>query len=120
MPMFPDLRAFDLQHQLHVTNKCPTIGNAEMTTKTRGRSQIRKARCVASPSEVKEKLKLGYKRLTIMTAQNKEYWSKTVNKYETITGIETGSEGIFATCDRNTEPKCVGEMYRLLEEVRAE
>ena len=34
-----------------------------------------------------------------------------------ITGIEAGFKGIFATCDRGKEGKCVAEMYGLLEDV---
>ncbi|TGZ81196.1 hypothetical protein EX30DRAFT_306517 [Ascodesmis nigricans] len=33
-----------------------------------------------------------------------------------ITGIEAGFKGIFATCDRGKEGKCVSEMYGLLED----
>lgn len=36
-----------------------------------------------------------------------------------ITGIEAGFKGIFATCDRGKEGKCVSEMYGLLEDVCA-
>lgn len=71
--------------------------------------------CVANPLRNLPNLDVG---LTITVMQNRDYWSRSVNNYQTITGIETGSEGIFATCNRGAEAKCVGEMYGLLGKVR--
>ncbi|KAL7275619.1 hypothetical protein RUND412_001430 [Rhizina undulata] len=52
-------------------------------------------------------------------SKTKEYWRKVGLSYQSITGIESGTQGIFATCDRRLEPKCVMELYGLLEKVTA-
>ncbi|KAI5806258.1 hypothetical protein EDC01DRAFT_141447 [Geopyxis carbonaria] len=36
--------------------------------------------------------------------------------YGSLTGIESGYQGLFATCERGRESRGVGEMYRLLED----
>jgi len=50
--------------------------------------------------------------------QTKEYWKNQAKaKYHSLHSIKEGSQGIFATCDRGREARCVEEMYRLLEQV---
>ncbi|KAI5855267.1 hypothetical protein BZA05DRAFT_391059 [Tricharina praecox] len=41
-------------------------------------------------------------------------WKK--NNFQTLTGIELGWQGIFATCDKGRESRAVAEMYSILEE----
>jgi len=49
------------------------------------------------------------------------YWkSQAKAKYHSLHSIEEGSQGIFATCDRGREARCVEEMYRLLGQVASE
>ncbi|RPA99206.1 hypothetical protein L873DRAFT_1768080 [Choiromyces venosus 120613-1] len=53
--------------------------------------------------------------------KTKEYWKNQAKaKYHSLHNIEEGSQGIFATCDRGREARCVEEMYRLLEQVASE
>ncbi|KAI5842508.1 hypothetical protein DFP73DRAFT_479854, partial [Morchella snyderi] len=39
---------------------------------------------------------------------------------QSVTGIDPGIQGIFATCERGREPKCVGELYGLFEKCAKE
>lgn len=104
------------QPQLHVTNKM-SDGKKRRNNQDSGTQSNKKSKvCIANP--LRNSPNFFDVGLTITAVQSRDYWSKSVNNYQTITGIETGSEGIFATCDRGTEPKCVGEMYGLLEKVR--
>ncbi|KAA8897086.1 hypothetical protein FN846DRAFT_265270 [Sphaerosporella brunnea] len=58
-------------------------------------------------------------RAVILTVplQTNDYWKK--NNYQTLTGIEPGWQGIFATCDKGRESRAVAEMYSILEECAA-
>lgn len=50
--------------------------------------------------------------------QTKEYWKNQARaKQHAEHGIGEGDAGIFATCDRGREARCVEEMYGLLEKV---
>ncbi|KAI5790697.1 hypothetical protein DFH27DRAFT_486193 [Peziza echinospora] len=40
--------------------------------------------------------------------------------YQTLTGIEAGTQGVFATCDRGKEARCVGELYSLFDKALEE
>ncbi|PWW72140.1 hypothetical protein C7212DRAFT_302648 [Tuber magnatum] len=58
---------------------------------------------------------------SIKKNKTKEYWKNQAKaKYHSLHSIEEGSQGIFATCDRGREARCVEEMYRLLEQVASE
>ncbi|CUS09671.1 unnamed protein product [Tuber aestivum] len=58
---------------------------------------------------------------SIKKNKTKEYWKNQAKaKYHSLNSIEEGSQGIFATCDRGREARCVEEMYRLLEQVASE
>ncbi|PUU74053.1 hypothetical protein B9Z19DRAFT_1093761 [Tuber borchii] len=58
---------------------------------------------------------------SIKKSKTKEYWKNQAKaKYHSLYSIEEGSQGIFATCDRGREARCVEEMYRLLEQVASE
>ncbi|KAG0642865.1 hypothetical protein HOY80DRAFT_948607 [Tuber brumale] len=59
---------------------------------------------------------------SVKKSKAKEYWKNQAKaKYHSLLhSIEEGSQGIFATCDRGREARCVEEMYRLLEQVASE
>ena len=51
-----------------------------------------------------------------MNLQGK-YFSDKAKFHQTLTGIETGTQGVFATCIKGKEARCVGELYSLFDKV---
>ncbi|KAF8443346.1 hypothetical protein BGX38DRAFT_1120220 [Terfezia claveryi] len=43
------------------------------------------------------------------------YFSDKAKFHQTLTGIETGTQGVFATCIKGKEARCVGELYSLFD-----
>lgn len=52
-----------------------------------------------------------------MNLQGK-YFNDKAKFHQTLTGIETGTQGVFATCVKGKEARCVGELYSLFDKVR--
>lgn len=52
-----------------------------------------------------------------MNVQGK-YFSNKAKFHQTLTGIETGTQGVFATCVKGKEARCVGELYSLFDKVQ--